>query len=241
MHSRYKHFTSVFGIWWGAVMGLWTALCSADTLVGKYASEHSKKIWEAAWLAPKWGWEIWGFGALFITVAFIFEISFREVRKSELRIIELQGEIYDGRPLFVIEINRQPQWNSSNPHIPVFNLRNCGQRPARFVSLGSIKSNRDRYTLHFHELPVLRPDDVLPISYWINERSKEVSDQRWLWEFLDDHPDDAGVLWWDIEVSFRDTDESTHKELVRVCFDVESKQLFVRAVPHTERNRKPLR
>lgn len=61
-----------------------------------------------------------------------------------------------------------------------------------------------------------------------------------LWQFLTDNAPDTAVTWWDVTIEFRDTDKSVQKDIARFCFDVESGQLFVRAVPYTERGFVPL-
>jgi hypothetical protein len=82
MHARGEHYKAIFGPWWAIVNGLWTLLSSADTLVGKYGSDTFKKTWEAAWIAPKWGWKVWVIGILASTVIFAVEYSFRHVNRS---------------------------------------------------------------------------------------------------------------------------------------------------------------
>jgi hypothetical protein len=82
MHTRTEHFKAVFGAWWAVVTAIWSLISSADTLVGKYGSDSLKKWWDAAW-TPKWGWKVWIIGLLIITLAFVLEFTFREIRKKE--------------------------------------------------------------------------------------------------------------------------------------------------------------
>jgi hypothetical protein len=82
-HTRFTHLKGVFGPWWIAVNGLWTLASSADVLVGHYASASFKAAWDAAWIAPKWGWTVWVIGFLLITVGSAFEYSFRYIRQHE--------------------------------------------------------------------------------------------------------------------------------------------------------------
>jgi hypothetical protein len=71
-------------------MLIWSIISSADTLVSKYGSTEFKEVWDKEWIAPKWGWKVWIIGALIITVAFMFEFTFRVIRKRET---ELETEL----------------------------------------------------------------------------------------------------------------------------------------------------
>ena len=77
-HTRRYHAKEIFVTWWALMYGL----CSADVLIAHYAPVTLKAKWDAAWLAPKWGWRttLIGFGLL--TIGLIFEKSFRMVRKA---------------------------------------------------------------------------------------------------------------------------------------------------------------
>jgi hypothetical protein len=83
MHTRRKYYRAIFGRWWGIVNGLWTLLSSVETLVDHYASKAFQESWNAAWIAPKWGWRVWGLGVVASTAVFAIEYSYRCIRQEE--------------------------------------------------------------------------------------------------------------------------------------------------------------
>ena len=125
--------------------------------------------------------------------------------------------MYDGRPLFVLNVVKQPTWTAGKGET-IFTLHNCGGRPARWIRLGMQKSRLDYYTMTFAEISALGPGDTTPITYAIDQHGQ---DQRMLCEFLGDNPPGAALVWGDIPISFRDTDESTGSDVVRLCFDIQ--------------------
>jgi hypothetical protein len=92
-YTRWIHTKGIFGPWWAALNAFWAVLSSADMLVSKYASESFQKQWNATWVTPKWGWEIWIIGALLITVLFEFEHSFRHIVKHEKSHLERETKL----------------------------------------------------------------------------------------------------------------------------------------------------
>lgn len=101
MYSRRAHYGAIFGKWWLGVNTIWTLLSSADTLVAHYGSPDFEKQWDEVWIAPKWGWKIWGLGVAVITTIFAIEYTYRRsvVKDSEVRAIhnKLQ-EIENAKP-----------------------------------------------------------------------------------------------------------------------------------------------
>ena len=57
LKSRAKHIWRIANLWWAMICVVWTAICSANTLIGKYGSDAFRKAWDAAWVTPKWGWQ----------------------------------------------------------------------------------------------------------------------------------------------------------------------------------------
>ena len=90
--------------------------------------------------------------------------------------------------------------------------------------------------MSFGEIAALAPGDTRPVTYEIDQHG---ADQRILCEFVGDNPPGSALVWWDIPISFRDTDESTGADVVRLCFDIQSGVLYSTAVPYTERDFKP--
>jgi hypothetical protein len=96
-YTRPLHVKEIFGTWWTLLVGVWGLISFADAIVGHYASASFKTRWDALWL-PKWGWRDALIGFAFFTIVFVFESSFRVVRKtigeSEQQILGEQ-EVYN--------------------------------------------------------------------------------------------------------------------------------------------------
>jgi hypothetical protein len=54
-------------------------------LVNHYASKPLQDSWNAAWIAPKWGWRVWGLGVTVSTAVFAIEYSYRRIRQEEAK------------------------------------------------------------------------------------------------------------------------------------------------------------
>jgi hypothetical protein len=159
----------------------------------------------------------------------------RKAAESDRLRLQAENKIYDGRPIFVLEIrsrNAMGWWT--------FHLRNCGLRTARYVRLQSVKSQAGNYHLHFGEISVLEPNKESAVRIGVNN-SWELNQQDMLLKFLLDNPKADDPLqrivfaWFDVEIKFRDMDESVGDAVVRFSFDVDSQTLGAHAVPYTER------
>jgi len=107
------------------------------------------------------------------------------------------------------------------------------------------------YNLRFGEILALPANVEASLSYWVTDSlfhqiiPVEGERQSMLEKFLNDNPvhDDPimnpALVWWDIAIKFRDTDESVKEELTRLCFDVQSGVLYATVPPYTERGFKP--
>ncbi|HEY6248465.1 MAG TPA: hypothetical protein VI685_00815 [Candidatus Angelobacter sp.] len=160
-----------------------------------------------------------------------FRDQYAKTSELEAKYKELESRIYDGAPKLVLKAyyiadpSKQPkQW--------AIHVENCGQRAARFIRLRPEQSYSGKFTLHFSQLPTLRPDSEQAITFWVTEGfESEVP----LVSFLNDHSPDAALIWWDIRITFRDMDESTTEEIVRLCYDVQYDVLYGTDAPYTER------
>jgi hypothetical protein len=139
----------------------------------------------------------------------------------------------------VLEALGKPTWNAVSPsHENIFRICNNGERAARWVKPQSVKSNQGTYVLHFEEIAALSPGQFTTISYSVN--NSVALDQGMLWSFFhdnevrDDPGEGAALVWWDIKIRFRDTDESVKEEIVRLCYDLETDNIYTTAVPYTE-------
>jgi hypothetical protein len=92
-YNRGNHFKTLFFPWWTAVNGLWALLCSGDVIVSHWASDAFKAKWDAAWIAPKFGWRVWLYGAIVLTLVFVFEVSFRCVKKTTQEAQEREAKL----------------------------------------------------------------------------------------------------------------------------------------------------
>lgn len=162
------------------------------------------------------------------------EAAYHAIHEAEVSLDAAHGVIRkhnDGRAIPMLEIVNQPAKQAGSCG-PIFKLHNCGHRVARFVRVQPIHSTLEKFTLHFEELPLLHPGKSQVIAYWVSE-SKLSNDQA-LREFLNNHSEDAALIWFDTPIKFRDTDESVSEHNVRICFDVETDVLYVAAVPWTQ-------
>jgi hypothetical protein len=114
----------------------------------------------------------------------------------------------------------------------------------------SQKSNQGKYHLRFGEVLALPSGSEKSVPYAVTDHVFRdlipQGDGETLLKFLNDnekHDDplhDACLTWWDIEIKFRDADESiVDGGKVRLCFEVKSEVLFGTQVPYTARNFKP--
>ncbi|MGB9071886.1 MAG: hypothetical protein WCC22_04395 [Terriglobales bacterium] len=157
----------------------------------------------------------------------------KQLDDQRLRADAAEKRLYDGRPILILKVLTQPTWKTSNPTgQDIFSLTNVGLRPARFVRINSVKSNKKNYEITFGSIPALQSSQEVPIEFCIGPN---VQDQRMLCAFLEDNEEDTSITWWDLEILYRDTDEVTQTELTRLVFDSESKSIFVTPVPRTER------
>ena len=171
------------------------------------------------------------FAAAIVMLLIASYLAWRGEYRSRL---EAEKAIYDGRPLFTLEIVQQPSWQTQNPKDAIFRLTNCGKRAARYVRLDSQKSTLRGHTMEFVQLPLLSPDNSEMLAYAIDQHG---ADQRALCEFLQNNPEDSALVWWDIKVNFRDTNDAQAEDLIRLCYDVQSKALYTTGVPYTERGK----
>jgi hypothetical protein len=187
--------------------------------------QRQKLIQVLRWL-PWYAWSLLGFGLI---IVFAVERAHQLISAAEARAEESNAKMYDGRPLFVLEVLRSGrQWD--------FRLRNCGDRTARYVKLNSIPSRgeKSKYVLHFQEIPAMPKGSEAPLFFWVSELFS--TDTFPLSKFLNEHSPDAALIWWDIRVKFRDVNEAVEDGgIVRLCFEVESGVLYSTCALHCTR------
>lgn len=163
--------------------------------------------------------------------------QFNETETALQKVRDVEKKIYDGRPIFVLEIRRQSNENW------IFYLKNCGQRTARYIKLQTVRSNQKKYRLNFTEISASGPGEEFSTYYYVDD--SPVQNLQMLHKFLNDnevHKDplyNAAFEWFDVPIEFRDMDESICQQLVRFCFDVETKSLRAAGVPYTAKQLDP--
>lgn len=196
------------------------------------------KVIQLMQYVPWYGWLIIGLTVLTIVIG---EHAFKLIVAAEARAEEAEAKIYDGRPLFVLNVSRMgTHW--------LLNLKNVGARSARYIVMESKTSNQGNYHLRFGQILALPPNEQEHMPYAVMDKSfNDVKDPSAMLKFLCDNEmhanplEDAVLTWWDIGIKFRDTDESVKDGgIVRLCYEVKDQILYGTAAPYTERNFKPL-
>jgi hypothetical protein len=117
-----------------------------------------------------------------------------------------------------------------------FLLQNCGSRTARYVRLGTIRSEIGAYELCFKEIPALLAGEKAVVSYEVFPRrddEKYSGKTATLWDFGKDHAGERGHLfiWYDISVHYQEADDSIRDAgIVRLCFDLDTQVLKTEGV-----------
>ncbi|MGB0040887.1 MAG: hypothetical protein WCC32_13695 [Terriglobales bacterium] len=190
---------------------------------------------------PWHGWVI--LGLFFLLWSFV-EHAYPLISKAESKLEDVEKQIYDGRPIFVLDVSTRL---TQKGKIWSLDLRNIGARPARYVVMEPQSSQQGRYHLRFGQILALSPNAEEPMPYAVtDDKFCDLTDGSAILKFLYDnevHDDpllNAALTWWDIDIKFRDTDESVKDGgKVRLCFEVKNEVLYGTAVPCTERNFKP--
>lgn len=230
------------------IYGGWTALCSLDVFMEHYASATLKTAYDQAWLAPKWGWSVSIIGFFIITVILVIEGSYRHVLKtenahketitiSETKRKEAEERLYEGHPILVLEVGRVAGVYAMAPPEYVLYLKNCGERPARWINVDAVKSSGEHYRLTFGRISVIEPKQTESLSFAVE--ACNTLNKASLENFLSDAPADTYCTWYDLDVYFRDTDESGGSDKARLVYYHDEKVLGSAEVPYTKKGFKP--
>jgi hypothetical protein len=117
-----------------------------------------------------------------------------------------------------------------------FLLQNCGSRTARYVRLGTIRSDIGAYELAFKTIPALLPGEKAPVFHEVYPRrhdEKHSEKKATIWDFGKDHSSERGhrFIWYDIPVQYQETDDSIRDAgILSVCFDLENQILTTEGV-----------
>ena len=162
---------------------------------------------------------------------------------------QAESRMYDGRPLLVLRVaeiagsrespginyDKSPRPPVENKKLPKFviDIQNCGNRTARWITVGSTLSSQGNYRLTFGRITVLESKSSSPLSF---EISKVAGGHRAeLDDFLADTPNETYVVWYDVEILFRDTDESTKSDVARLSYWPGERVFQSSEVPYTRR------
>lgn len=181
--GRLDYAKAISSQWWTGVVGVWSAICTGDTLVQHYGTPASIADWNRAWVAPR-VWEIWIIGLLFISVFAIFEKFYRLVRDLKNRLSDVKTRLDDRRPRLAFRVapvggnDLRGLENCIPP--PVFNLLHLAGDGARFVNVGPIKSPSGRKVLFETVNAVTPPVQVsLPFSVRFKDGTKGPRNDNW--------------------------------------------------------------
>jgi hypothetical protein len=117
-----------------------------------------------------------------------------------------------------------------------FLIQNCGSRTARYVRLGSIRSEIGAYDIGFKEIPALLAGEKAVVGYEVFPRrddDKYGGKKATLWDFGRDHAGERGhtFIWYDIPVQYQGEDDSIRDAgIVSVCFDLDKQILKTEGV-----------
>ena len=174
----------------------------------------------------------------------------RQAEKMESDVAMLTTKVaanYDGRPLFVLVIMGTPGQRQEDGKYSihwVLRLENHGVRTARYVRPRQVLSRMESFRLLFGEIAALPPhvrDAANTQVGCVVNTAKHPIRNATLNEFLLDNPtsdnplNNAALVWWDLEVDYRDADESENTALVRMAYDIQNNVLYGAAVPYTAR------
>ena len=102
--DRFKHLWTISKWGLAPMEGVWTLVCSADTLVTHLASDLFQKKWNG-WWHPHLGWDNWLIGVLIIFAMATVEGSFRHSRKLSNQLNDAEcklQKIENSRPNIVL-------------------------------------------------------------------------------------------------------------------------------------------
>lgn len=244
LQARAKHIAQVARGWWAAIYCCWTFLCSIDVLIEHYASDSVKAIYNRAWLAPRWGWNISIIGFFAITVILVIEGSYRDalrivraydeaLAESEANRKEAETRLDNGHPILVLHVGKMAGSYEMAPSKYVLHLQNCGNRPARWVNVSSIQSTEKNYRLSFSRIAVIEPKATEYLHYAVHGMGGSAASIE---SFLADVPDGVYVTRYDLELKFRDTDESERTDTARLAYWPTDKVLGSVEVPYTKKD-----
>lgn len=117
-----------------------------------------------------------------------------------------------------------------------FLIQNCGSRTARYVQLGTIRSEIGAYELAFKTIPALLAGEKATVFYEVYPRrhdEKYGEKTATLWDFAKGHAGERGntFIWYDIPVQYQEADDSIRDAgILSVCFDLDKQILKTEGV-----------
>lgn len=164
----------------------------------------------------------WGIAAVLLVSAGVIALR-REISGSESA-LKFVLDVVGNQPLS----SQLSDWR--------FLIQNCGSRTARYVQLGSIRSEIGAYVLEFKTIPALLAGEKLVIPYEVYPRRQDdrySGKKATLWDFGRDHAGERGntFIWYDIPVQYQEADDSIRDAgILSVCFDLDKQILKTEGV-----------
>lgn len=156
------------------------------------------------------------------------------VVKAEAAKTEAERRIYDGRPLIVLRVAAIAGTRERGKPEYVLYVQNCGHRAARWVTIEEARSKCENYRLEFSRVPVVEPGKEVTLACEVSTIGYP-SEPATVDEFGTDNGEDTYVVWYDIQIKFRDTDESMQEDTARLCYYPHEHILCSAEVPYTRR------
>jgi hypothetical protein len=218
---------SEFGAWVWSVFSAWYGWVGASATAGLVGFGQGMGWWGSPGKRT--------YIALLI-IGFLVSV-FVAWRRQYIIAEDAKAKVYNGRPIIVLEVLKQPAFVPGNPpryENPQFRLRNCGDRTARFLNIEPVPSTLGTHQMRFNDLVTLEPQQPRNVRFIIDD-NPDTDNGGFAWTFFHDNPIETVLVFYDITIHFRDAGESGMEEIVRLRFDVETKALDVAAVPYTQR------
>jgi hypothetical protein len=162
-----------------------------------------------------------------------YRIWLKEYNQKLAEILKMENtkrNFLEGQPVLILHATYS-DLKPNDRADDVFRVQNCGTRAARWVHVKSVPSQLKHYSLEFGQIPVLTagPSQGIQCQVW------PLAAGIGLWEFFHDSDPEAALVWFDVIIECRDTNESLVETLVRIAFDIQAKSLRACAVPYTQK------
>lgn len=224
------------------VIVAWAFIANADLVISHYGSTEFIAKWNG-WWHPNWSGKTFVIGLLVIVLLMVFEGSYRhtimierardkELAESKTNLKEARARLYEGHPILVLHLGRVARGDETGPSTYTLHLQNCGNRPARWVNTSITRSTGKNYHLSFGRIAVIEPQATESLLFTVHGKNESTASFE---SFLEDTPEDTYVTWYDLEITFRDSDESGRTDTARLAYWPKERVLGSVEVPYTKK------